>query len=63
MRKSNENQKLKKSPTKMKTMRLSNEAINIVNKMAANENRNFTNMVETLIYRANHSVNKTKMAQ
>lgn len=34
------------------SMRLSTEAIKIVNTMAENENRNFTNMVETLIFRA-----------
>ncbi|MFA7616930.1 MAG: hypothetical protein WCY16_10160 [Weeksellaceae bacterium] len=52
MGKLNESKKGNQSQTKMKTMRLSTEAIKIVNTMAENENRNFTNMVETLIFRA-----------
>lgn len=38
--------------TKMKTMRLSTEVINKVEKMAKEENRNFTNMVETILKKA-----------
>lgn len=38
--------------TKIKTMRLSNEIIDKIEKMAQEENRNFTNMVETLLKKA-----------
>lgn len=38
--------------TKMKTMRLSSEIIDKIEKMAQEENRNFTNMVETLLKKA-----------
>lgn len=39
-------------------MRLHIEAIQIVEKMAKKENRNFSNMVETLILRADQPTNR-----
>lgn len=38
--------------TKIKTMRLSTEVINKIERMARDENRNFTNMVETILKKA-----------
>lgn len=45
---------------KIKSMRLCIEAIQIVEKMAREENRNFTNMLETLILRADESDKKER---
>ena len=38
--------------TTLKSMRLSNSIIEIVKKLAKEENRNFSNMVETIIMRS-----------
>ncbi len=38
--------------TTLKSMRLSNSTIEIVKKLAKEENRNFSNMVETIIMRS-----------
>ena len=40
------------SPTKLKSVRLNESLIKEIEKMAKNENRNFNNMVETILKRA-----------
>lgn len=43
--------------TTLKSMRLSNSTIEIVKKLAKEENRNFSNMVETIIMRSENVSN------
>lgn len=38
--------------TQLKTMRLNDDVVKKVEKLAVEENRNFTNMVETILIRA-----------
>lgn len=38
--------------TQLKTMRLNDDVVKKVEKLAEEENRNFTNMVETILIRA-----------
>lgn len=42
----------KKESTQVKSMRLSTEVVQAVEELAEKENRNFTNMVETILIRA-----------
>lgn len=44
--------KEKSKKTELKAMRLNSSLVRTVNEMAKKENRNFTNMVETLLYKA-----------
>lgn len=43
---------MKKTETTMKSLRLRQDVVEKVEKMAENDNRSFTNMVETLLFRA-----------
>lgn len=46
----------KAKKTELKAMRLNSTLVKTVNDLAEKENRNFSNMVETLLYKATQEV-------